>query len=98
MKSMANACLYQYLQKSNSDIEIDILSNNIEEVDVIGIELEEKEILRMKFHLLPVKLKRKLSWLAFCLFQSVDNLQHFVNSLIWQSQNDCPNFQIFIGS
>lgn len=70
---------------------------NIEEVDVIGIELEEKEILR-EISLLPVKLKRKLSGSLLACSSQSDNLQHFVNSLIWQSQNDCPNFQIFIGS
>lgn len=70
---------------------------NIEEVDVIGIKLEEKEILR-EISLLPVKLKRKLSGSLLACSSQSDNLQHFVNSLIWQSQNDCPNFQIFIGS
>ena len=62
---------------------------NIEEVDVIGIELEEKEILR-EISLLPVKLKRKLSGSLLACSSQSDNLQHFVNSLIWQSQNDCP--------
>ena len=70
---------------------------NIEEVDVIGIELEEKEILR-EISLLPVKLKRKLSGSLLACSSQSDNLQHCVNSLIWQSQNDCPIFQIFIGS
>ena len=56
-----------------------------------------KEILR-EISLLPVKLKRKLSGSLLACSSQSDNLQHFVNSLIWQSQNDCPNFQIFIGS